>query len=63
MKTQTDDELLTHYILFQGGDPEQDEVRKLWKDTHGYKAYVLRVRFEELGQSINEALKKLLPHN
>lgn len=59
----TDSELLTHYVLSQGCDPEQDEVRKIWKDSTGFKTYVLGVRFQQLGEAINEAFRKLLPHN
>lgn len=62
-RKHTDDELLTHYILSQYCDPEQDEVRKAFKDTTGFGMYLLGVRFQELRQSIYEAFGELLPHN
>ncbi len=63
MTPKTEDEILTHYILSQGMDPENDEVREIWKGTYGYAAYNLSVRVDELKKVINQALNKIFPVN
>lgn len=56
-ESKTNDEILTHYILMAQGDPENDEMRKHWKETWGFAMYNLEVRAKELYQ----AIKKTLP--
>lgn len=48
MTPKTEDEILTHYILSQGMDPENDELRANCNDTHGYSVYLFQVRVLEL---------------
>lgn len=59
MKAKTDDEILTHYVLSQGMDPDNDEVRKVWKETLGFAGYNAGVRTEELKQAIKEGMQKI----
>lgn len=63
MQAKSDDEILTHYVLEQGCDPEDDKVRKLWKDTLGFAGYSLGIRIKELRQAIREVLANMCPMN
>lgn len=63
VKTKSDSEILTHYMLEAGMGPEHDELRKGVSESWGFAAHALGVRAAELKQAINDALNKAFPPN